>query len=364
MTFDPDRPFNELPDLPPDLAFLQDGLLVQHLIEAHRALAELKGSCRTLPNPELLLNSVILHEGKDSSEIENIVTTQDELFRAASVKVQDSMSGPTREVLRYREAVSVGLKELQKNKLLTANTFIKIVQCLKGNDAGIRKNRVVIANPVSAEIIYSPPEGEHLIREKLHGLERFIHHDDAVDPLVKLAFIHHQFEAIHPFFDGNGRTGRILNILFLIQQDLLELPVLYLSAFILKHKTEYYHVLRRVTERVEWAEWVMYILRAVAETAQGTLALVRDINQLMADIEHEARSGMRTGYSLELIHALFYQPYCKIQHLVDAGIASRVTASKYLADLDRLGILQTKRVHRDKYFVNHRLLSLLSNFGR
>ncbi|GMQ81555.1 MAG: Fic family protein [Rhodothermia bacterium] len=364
MSFDPNKPFNELQDLPPDLAFLQDRILIQHLIEAHRALAELKGSCQTLPNPELLLSSVILHEGKDSSEIENIVTTQDELFRAASVNVRDSMSVPTREVLRYREAVSVGLKELRKNKLLTANTFIKIVQCLKGNDAGIRKSNVVIANPVSGEVIYSPPEGEQSIRKKLHGLERFIHDDDGIDPLVKLAFIHHQFEAIHPFFDGNGRTGRILNILFLIQQDLLELPVLYLSAFILKHKTEYYHLLRRVTERADWAGWVTYILQAVTETARGTLDLVRDINELMAEIEDEARSGMRNGYSLELIRALFYQPYCKIQHLVDAGIASRVTASKYLTDLDRLGILQAKQVHRDKYFVNRRLLSLLSNFGR
>lgn len=363
MGFDSRRPYDELPSLPPELAFLRSESTIQQLIDAHRALAELKGSCRSLPNPDLLLNSVILHESKDSSEIENIVTTQDELFRAAAVNQKDIASDASKEVLRYREAVYLGLDELHKYSLLTSNTFVRIVQCLKGNDAGIRRNKVVIVNPISGRVIYTPPNGANLIRSKLRSLEQFIHADNSLDPLVKLALIHYQFEAIHPFYDGNGRTGRILNILFLIQQGLLDSPVLYLSAFILRHKSDYYRLLTAVTERVMWDEWVAYILTAVAETARDTLALVRQISQLQEELADVARKGMRNGYSLDLMYLIFHQPYCKIQHLVQAGIASRATASKYLGDLNRLGILREKQVHRDKYFVNDRLLALLSKFG-
>ena len=369
MSLDPLRPYNELPDLPPDRVDLTTPRLYEQIIQAHRALAELKGYCQTLPNPEILLNAVVLQEGKDSSEIENIVTTQDELFRAAAAEATGRSTieaTPAKEVLRYRQAVYHGWSVLKETGLITTNTLVQIVQRLKENDSGVRHGRVVIGDPVGGRVIYTPPEGETLLRKKLAALETFVNDESGpgvgLDPLVRMALAHYQFEAIHPFYDGNGRTGRILNVLYLMQQGLLDLPVLYLSAYVLRRKSEYYRLLRLVTEEGAWLDWVVYMLEAVRATSYATLALVRDVNALLEEVAETARRGMKNGYSRDLIRLIFRQPYCRIQFVVDEGLASRVTASRYLSALERLGILHSVQVHREKYFVNHGLFDLLAAF--
>lgn len=371
MSYDPSSPYNGLPDLPPDLTPFMTPEVYGKVIQAHRGLAELKGYCQTLPNPELLLNAVVLQEGKDSSEIENIVTTQDELFRAAAAEVtgkKNDITDPAKEVLRYRQAVYYGWSRLQETGLITTNTLVQIVRRLKENDAGVRTSQVVIGNPSSGKVIYTPPAGETLLRNKLRMLETFMNDEEGggapahVDPLVRMALVHYQFEAIHPFYDGNGRTGRILNVLYLMHQGLLDSPVLYLSAYILRHKHDYYRLLRGVTENGSWDEWVMYVMDAVRSTSNATLGLVREINALLEELAERAKTGMKNGYSRDLIRLLFRQPYCKIQFVVDEGLASRVTASRYLADLERLGVLRSLQVHREKYFINYRLLDLLASF--
>jgi len=366
---DPEKPFNALPDLPPDLSVLQTPEMFSRIIAAHRGLAELKGYCRTLPNPDLLLNSIILQESKDSSEIENIVTTQDDLFRAAAVELArdpSAATGPAKEVLRYREAVYHGSARLKERGLITTNILAEIVQCLKGNDAGIRKNTVAIGSSSSGKVIYTPPEGETLLRQKMYALESFINDGEGavagIDPLVRMALIHYQFEAIHPFYDGNGRTGRILNVLYLMQQGLIDYPVLYLSAYILQRKPDYYRLLREVTEEGAWTDWVSYMLEAVRATSLTTLGLVREINELLERLADAAKAKMQNGYSRDLIRLIFRQPYCKIQFVVDEGLASRATASKYLAELERVGILKSTQVYREKYFINYQLLELLASF--
>lgn len=245
MAFDKDKPYNDLPALPPAIE-IESASILKATLRAGRALAELKGFCQTLPNPELLLNAVALQESKDSSEIENIVTTQDELYRAAA-SIDDlpgSTSNETKEVLRYREAMYTGWHSLKANGLLTTNVLVKIMQRLKDSQDGIRRiPGTALHSSKTKQVIYTPPEGEAVIRDKLHDLELFIHNGSDIDPLIKMAMIHYQFEAIHPFADGNGRTGRILNVLYLVQQDLLTLPVLYLSGYILRNKDEYYRCL-------------------------------------------------------------------------------------------------------------------------
>lgn len=361
MSFDPTRPYNNLPDLPPHSGAIETPALLRQVIEARSSLAELKGACQSLPNPELLLNAVVLQESKDSSEIENIVTTQDELFRAAASQVGAETPPGTKEVLRYREAMYLGRHELSRTGVIATNTLIRIMQRLRNTEAGIRNQPgTVIARAGSGEVVYTPPEGEHLIRGKLAALERFMYEDDSLDPLIKMALAHYQFEAIHPFSDGNGRTGRILNVLYLMERGLLSHPVLYLSGYILRHRRNYYESLNAVTAHQDWDRWLRYMNQAVHRTSQTTLKLIRDINTLMDETVEAARSGMTTGYSRDLIRLIFHQPYSKIQMVVDAGIAKRVTASKYLSELERLGILRSIQVQRDKYFINHRLMDLLA----
>ena len=366
QAFNAERPFNELPDLPPPREQIETVSLLKRVITARSSLAELKGACQSLPNPDLLLNAVVLQESKDSSEIENIVTTQDELFRAAAAAHSGAAVPPaTKEVLRYREAMYLGWNELQTTGLIVTNTLIRVMQRLRDTEAGIRKQPgTVIAKAGSGEVVYTPPEGEELIRRKLAALERFMYENDQYDPLIRMALAHYQFEAIHPFTDGNGRTGRIMNVLYLMQQQLLTHPVLYLSGYVLRRRQEYYQRLRDVTEKQAWGAWLEYMIEAVHLTAQATLRLVREINNLLEEYVATAKRGMSTGYSRDLIRLIFHQPYCKIQMVVDAGLAKRVTASKYLSELEQLGILHSIQVQRDKYFVNHRLLDMLSEANR
>ena len=360
MSFDPRKPYNNLPLLPPE-ADIETKAILRKTITAGRALAELKGLGETIPNQSILVNSLILKEAKASSDIENIITTDDALFKAFTAKTTH-IDPATKEVLRYREAVWKGFNTLRKRPVLTTNLFVEIVQTIKKNQAGIRNTPgTTISNAITGEVIYTPPEGEGVIRDKLKNLEDFIHADDSIDPIIKQAVIHYQFESIHPFSDGNGRTGRIINILYLIFRDLLELPVLYLSKHIIDNKSEYYRLLLRVTEYADWEPWVLYMLDAVESTAMFTRERIINIRDLMEETLQFARKKLpRRVYSKELIELLFQQPYTKGQFLVDAGIAKRKTAAEYLKELETIGLLKKAKIGKEMLYLNTRLYDLLS----
>ena len=360
MVFYPDKPFNDLPLLPPKTE-IETKATLKKAISAGRALAELKGIGETIPNQAILVNSIILQEAKASSEIENIVTTNDALFRAFSAQTSQ-IDSATKEVLRYREALWEGFNNLKDRPLLTTNLFIQIVQTIRANKAGIRNTPgTKVANAATGEVVFTPPEGEDIIRTKLKNLEDYIHAEDAVDPLIKLALIHYQFEAIHPFTDGNGRTGRILNILYLTQNNLLDLPVLYLSKYIIEQKSDYYRLLRGVTEHQDWEPWIRYMLDAVEQTALYTRDKIFSIRQLLAErIEFAKENLPARVYSKELIELLFHQPYTKARFLVDAGIAKRKTAANYLNELEKAGVLQVFKVGKENLYLNQELFKVLS----
>lgn len=355
--FDRTRPYNELLLLPPP-GDLETRPVLKKVILATRALAELKGVADLIPDQGILINGIILQEARLSSEIENIVTTSDDLYRAASDKLFQGEPA-TKEVLRYREALWYGFDAL-KSRPLSTNLFIEIVKIIRQTDTGIRRvPGTVIANP-AGEIIYTPPEGESIIREKLANLEGFIHSENGLDPLVKLALIHYQFEAIHPFSDGNGRTGRILNILYLVEKKLLDLPILYLSHYIIQKKSDYYRGLRLVTEEQKWEPWILYILDAVETTSYQTIERISRIRTLMHQFQESLQERAPRIYSKELIELVFQHPYCKIQFLIDAKIAQRQTASQYLKTLASLKLLNPVKRGREIYYVNEALIKALS----
>ena len=361
LSFNRDFPFNDLPDLPPAVD-LEKPEIFKAGIRANKLLAELKGFCQTLPYPELLLNTIVLQESKESSAIENIVTTQDELYKATLMgdKVKHQAA---KEVLQYRQAMYYGLDELNAKGIITTNLLVGVMQKLRNSNEGIRRNTgTKLSNPVTNQIVYTPPEGEELIRTKLFKLEQFINDPDycTLDPLVKMALLHYQFEAIHPFSDGNGRTGRILNILYLIQQDMIGLPVLYLSKYIIENKADYYRLLREVTELNNWIDWVLFVVDGVAETSKNTLEKIKRILELKAKAEGELKFILGASYSRELNDLLFSYPYIKIGVLEESGIAKRQTASQYLQKIEKSGWLHSFKIGRDVYYINHRLIEILS----
>lgn len=360
MSFDPEKPYNDLPLLPPKVE-IETKATLKKAISAGRALAELKGLGETIPNQAILVNSIILQEAKASSEIENIITTHDALFRAYSAKTSQ-IDPATKEVLRYREALWAGFSSLKDRPLLTTNLFIRVVQTIRANKAGIRNTPgTKVANAATGEVVFTPPEGEGVIRDKLKNLEDYIHAEDEVDPLIKLALIHYQFEAIHPFTDGNGRTGRILNILFLTQKHLLDLPVLYLSKYIIDRKSDYYRLLRGVTEHHAWEPWILYMLDAIEETALYTRDKILAIRNLLAETLAFTKENLPSRvYSKDLIELLFHQPYTKAIFLVDEGIAERKTAANYLKQLKKIGILQVQKVGKENLYLNKELFEVLS----
>lgn len=360
MAFDRLSPYNDLPMLPPDRD-LETRAILRKAISAGRALAELKGLGETLPDQNILVNSIMLQEARASSEIENIVTTNDALFRAIAAAGQTEADPATKEVLRYREALWAGFQDIEIRPALTTNTFVHIVNTIRRNQAGIRDMPgTAVVNSATGDTVYTPPEGEDVIRRKLHNLEDYIHTEDGTDALIKMAVIHYQFEAIHPFTDGNGRTGRIVSILYLVQQGLLDLPVLYLSRYIIQNKSSYYRLLRQVTEASEWEPWILYVLDAVEETAALTRARILGIRSLLLETIEAVRDKLPRVYSKELVELLFRQPYTKIQFLVDAGIAKRQTASAYLRELESIGVLRSSRAGKETVFLNVRLYDLLS----
>ena len=360
MAFHPDKPFNNMPLLPPK-ADIETKAILKKAISAGRALAELKGLGETIPNQTILVNSIILQEAMASSEIENIITTHDALFRAFSAKTSQ-IDPATKEVLRYREALWEGFNTLKDRPFLTTNLFIQIVQTIRANKAGIRNTPgTKVSNAATGEVVFTPPEGEDIIREKLKNLEDYIHGENEIDPLLKLALIHYQFEAIHPFTDGNGRTGRILNILYLTQKNLLDLPVLYLSKYIIEQKSEYYRLLRGVTENQEWEPWIRYMLDAVEQTALYTRDKILAIRALLMKTLKFTKENLPSRvYSKDLIELLFQQPFTKAQFLVEAKISERKTAANYLKELEKIGILQVQKVGKENLYLNKELFIVLS----
>jgi Fic family protein len=360
MTYDKNRPFNELPDLPP-ADFQESPDIFRHLAKASRYIGELNGLCASLPDPQLLINTIVLQESKNSSAIENIVTTQDELYKAAAEA--DTASHAAKEVLSYRKALYAGLEKMQaQQNLLLTNTMVEIVQTIKQNKSGIRNSPgTALKNAINGEVIYTPPCCEDVLREKLASLERFINDPKAShDPLIQMAFIHYQFEAIHPFVDGNGRTGRIINALYLVQQELLSQPVLYLSSYIVKYKTEYYQLLRGVTEKNNWHDWIMYMLTALIETARLTTRKIRKMISLKDETEKMMKQALGASFSYDLLQLMFTLPYLKIELLGKKGIAHRQTASSWLKKLADAGVLRPQKMGRTTYFVNYKLMELLS----
>ena len=355
--FDRNVPFNTLPPLPPTVE-VETTAVLKKAISANRALAELKGMAERMPNQAMLIDSLALQEARASSEIENILTTNDDLFKAASDEAKPA-SAETKEVLRYRQALNHGFRQI-KSRPLASGLFLEIAQRIKETDFGVRRTPGTRIANSRGETIYTPPEGEAVIRDKLRDLENFMHADDRLDVLVKMALMHYQFEAIHPFPDGNGRTGRILNILYLVDRGLLNLPVLYLSRYIIDHKPAYYEGLRRVTEESAWVEWVLYMLDAVEQTSLRTHRQITDILALMERIRERVQREAPGVYSKDLIEQIFRQPYCKIQSLERAGMGTRQTCSKYLRELERLGVLHGQRVGREVVFINRALFELLT----
>jgi Fic family protein len=361
MAFNRKIPNNDLPLLPPD-AKIETPEILKQLATASRHLGELNGLCATLTDPILLINTIALQESKDSSEIENIVTTQDELYQATMES--ENATSAAKEVLRYREALYRGLEIMTRRKnILSVNTMIEIVQVIKQNNAGIRETPgTALKNAITGEIIYTPPEGKPVIQEKLANLEHFINDDEfsTLDPLVKMAVIHYQFEAIHPFIDGNGRTGRILNGLYLVQQNLLPQPILYLSSYIVKNKSLYYQLLRGVTEKNNWHDWIMYNLTAVIETAQLTTGKIRQVLSLKEKMEMELKDVLGSSYKHELLQLMFELPYLKIEIIEKKGMAHRQTASTWLKKLAGAGIVSEQKKGKTLYFTNHRLITILA----
>lgn len=356
MPFDRNQPYNDLPLLPP-VVELESKAVLKQAIAANRVLANLRGLAAQIPNQGVLINSIVLQEARLSSEIENIVTTNDELYRADADA--DGKTDPhTKEVLRYRQALNFGFRELRERPLST-NLFIDIVRTIKQVDLGVRRVPNTALKNALNEVVYTPPVGEAVIREKLTNLEQFIHAQDDLDPLVKMAVMHYQFEAIHPFEDGNGRTGRILNLLYLVEQGLLDIPVLFLSRYIIANKAGYYEGLRGVTEQQDWESWILYMLRAVESTAQQTFDQVTRIRLLMEQVREQVQQQAPGIYSKDLIEAIFQHPYTKIQFLVDANIAKRQTASSYLQTLAGLGVLRSSKQGREMYYINDALFSEL-----
>lgn len=356
--FNPRLPYNDLPRLPPT-AEIETKAVLKACIKAQASLATLRGMAGRIPNQGMLINIIPMLEAQASSEIENIVTTTDRLFQFDGEE-QLHADSATKEALRYRSALYKGVQSLKQRPLTTA-TAVDICRTIKGVDMDIRKvPGTALMNDATHEIIYTPPDGEGTIRDLLSNWEQFIHMERDIDPLVRMAVMHYQFEAIHPFSDGNGRTGRVLNLLFLISEDLLDLPILYLSRHIIQNKQEYYRRLQHVTTHQAWENWILYMLEAVHSTAQWTSTKIQAMCELMEITKEKLRTEASKIYSHELVDLIFTQPYCRIHSVVDKGIAQRQTASKMLRELSAMNVLQEVSIGREKVFINVALMNLLT----
>jgi Fic family protein len=335
--------------------------VLKSLATTRAALAELKGVAATIPNEQILIETLSLQEAKDSSAIENIVTTHDELYRNAGI-LPKFTSAAAKEVHHYARALRVAYQETKRTEVISTSLILNIQSIIEGNSAGIRKvPGTVLKNEGTGEVIYTPPQHPDEISTLLSELQKFMHDDEnELDPLVKMAIIHHHFESIHPFYDGNGRTGRIINILYLIKEELLDLPILYLSHYIIKNRTEYYRLLQEVRTTENWESWILYMLEAVRETSINTVRTIKAVKQLMLSMKKRIRSEQSLIYSQDLMNNLFRHPYTKIEILMDELQVSRPTAMRYLNILVEMGILEKHRMGRTNYYLNVELFVLLT----
>ena len=352
----PEEPFNALPPLPPATE-LETRAVLKHCISARAALAELKQAAELSPNQGVLINTLPLLEAQASSEIENILTTTDRLFLYRDG--DDAADVSTKEALRYTRALLEGFQTLRERPLVTT-TAEEICSLIKGREMRVRTIPGTALARSTGEIVYTPPVGEDLLRSLLANWERFLHQTTEIDPLVRMAVAHYQFEAIHPFTDGNGRTGRVLNSLFFVSEGLLTLPILYLSRYIIQHKADYYRLLREVTRTDAWEEWVIFMLQGVQEMASWTVAKIAAIRRLQAITGEYVRRSAPKAYSHELVNLIFELPYCRINNLTERKIAGRQTASVYLKELVKVGVLEEQSVGREKLFIHPKLMGLLT----
>jgi len=357
--FDPNQPHNDLPELPPPADMIETTEILKKCINARVALAELKQAAELIPNAAVLVNALPLLEAQASSEIENIVTTTDKLFEFVEM-AEDKADAATKEALRYRTALFEGTKMVQRG-MLTIDMAIHICSTIKDLELDIREDSgTKLSNRKTGEVIYTPPVGQMLLQQKLENWADFMHQSKDLDPLVRMAVQHYQFEAIHPFTDGNGRTGRILNILFLVEQGLLDSPILYLSRHIIQNKSDYYRLLLNVTHNQAWSDWIMFMLNGVEETCIWTTDKIKAIRELMRHTSQYVQEQIPKIYSWELVEALFKQPYCRINNLVSTGVAKRQTASVYLKQLCDIGVLKEFKSGRETLFVHPKYIELLT----
>lgn len=346
--------------LPPQRDKVETIEILRQTSRAAAALAELKGIAKTIPNQAMLINAVVLQEAKDSSEIENIITTQDELYKALIIH-QSTVTSDTKEVINYRKAIFHGYDFIKSQGFLRINDILSIQQQLVNNTAGIRSlPGTVLKNDTTGEVVYTPPQDKGEILDLLSNfITHFNQNEEDLSPLINLAILHYQFESIHPFYDGNGRTGRILNILYLILNDLIEVPILYLSSYITENKPEYYRLLNHTNRTGEWEEWIVFMLRAVGETSLKTIAKINSIRELLDLTIEEVQQKAPKVYKKELVELLFEMPYSKIELVVNRLQVERKAASRYLRELESIGILESQRVGRETLYINRRLIEIL-----
>ncbi|MDX1695704.1 MAG: Fic family protein [Ketobacteraceae bacterium] len=353
----------ELTPLPlPNIETWETRKVLKHCAEAHRHLAELKGMAASIPNEAILINTLALQEAKDSSEIENIITTHDDLYKQ-ELAIESYTSAAAKEVRNYVAALKHGFAQVRKTKLIRLDDIIQIQEIIESNRAGLRKlPGTALKNQSTGDIIYTPPQDPEEILTLMNNLTAYINDESLcdADPLVKMAIIHHQFESIHPFYDGNGRTGRILNILYLVAQNLLDLPVLYLSRYITRNKGPYYAELQNARVSGQWEPWLIYMLQGISDTAQHTAGLINDIKKLMKSYKRMIRTEQPKMYRQELLNNLFNHPYTKIEFVMEDLQVSRITATKYLDNLVAMGLLKKEKLGRMNYYINQSLFELFT----
>ncbi len=355
---DPTRPYNALPKLPPSTD-VETVEILRECIAAHRSLAELKGAAKSVPSQQLLIDTLTIQEAKASSEIENVITTSAQLYMQLAIG-DESAEPNAKEVGRYRPALYRGEQLLRERPVLSIDLFTRICAEVVGYDTAVRDHEVRLVNPATRETMYTPPLGENLILKLLSNLQEFVYSvENYPDPLVRMAILHYQFEAVHPFPDGNGRTGRILNILYLLDQGLLDRPILYLSRYFLRNRSEYYSKLRAVTQKNNWIDWIRFVIRGVTETAIEARNTIDQIHSLRQEYSERALRDCPTAASEQLLNLVFERPYSTVGMVQDAEQVSRNTATAHLEALENAGMLTSRRIGRYRVFLNQALIEFL-----
>ncbi len=357
--YQPSPSSGRLEKLPPLREKVETIEILRQTNKSTAALAELKGIAKTIPNQAMLINAIVIQEAKDSSEIENIITTQDELYKALTVN-KTHVSPGTKEVVNYRKAIFHGFNLAKSQGFLKVNDIAGIQQELVGNTAGIRSTPgIVLKNDTTGEIVYTPPQDKADILDFLTNFINHFNQQDDLSPLINLAILHYQFESIHPFYDGNGRTGQILNILYLILNELIDVPILFLSSYIIANKPEYYRLLNQTNQTGRWEEWIMFMLRAVESTSRDTIARITNIKYQLDSTIIKVQEKAPKVYRKELVELLFEQPYSKIEFVVNKLGVERKAASRYLKELEDIGIVESQKVGRETLYINKELIDIL-----